>query len=347
MIFRQDAFGRYGKQKVTRYTLVNQHGTKISVLNYAGILQEFSVLDDGKRQQLLLKSDDLSNYTDNDLYLNHIVGRTAGRIKDASFKLNGQDVSLLENENGNSLHGGPQGFSFQFFQVDQADDRGKIVLSKQMTAAEDGFPGDLLLTVSYELSEDDRLTVTFTGQQTGTDGVFNPTLHTYFNLADDEVGDITGHDLWLNSHQHLAFDASKAPDGRLIDNQGPFDLKNQPDLGKALEQLKKMTAEGGFDDVFLLDQAHRVDTDPAAVITDRSSGRQVRLYSTRNAIVAYSADAIDRALTFNHGAAHPWTAMALEAQTAPNSENIPSLGDVVIRAGSTQTVSIDYQYRHL
>ncbi|MFT9266389.1 aldose epimerase family protein [Oenococcus sp.] len=347
MIFRQDAFGRYNKQKVIRYTLVNQHGTKISVLNFAGILQEFSVLDAGKRRQLLLKSDDLSNYTDNDLYLNHVVGRTAGRIKNASFPLNGQNISLLENENGNSLHGGPQGFSFQFFQVEQADDRGKIVLSKQMTAAEDGFPGDLLLTVSYELSEDDRLTVTFAGRQTHADGVFNPTLHTYFNLADDEVGDITGHNLWLNSDQHLAFDASKAPDGHLIVNQGPYDLKNQPDLGKALEQLQKTTSEGGFDDVFLLDPDNRAGTDSAAVITDRSSGRQVRLYSTRNAIVAYSADAIDRGLTFNHGAARPWAAMALEAQTAPNSENIPSLGDVVIKDGSTKTFSIDYQYCHL
>lgn len=335
----KEVFGSYQGKDVLQYSLTNRSGTRISVLNYAGILREFSVIDDQKRVQLLLRSDRLADYTDNSMYLNHIIARTAGRIKDARFELNGKEIELPANENGNSLHGGPHSFAKSFFDIKADSDKNRIILEKTLSTADDGFPGSLKLKIIYQLDENDLLSVSFIGQQSESDGVFNPTLHTYFNLADQGNDDVTDHQLWIDSDKHLEVDQGKNPTGKLLANQGPFDLKNQPDLGQALFQLKKTIPEGGFDDVFFL-KGHS----PAAVLKDKISGRKVEISSLRNALVVYTSNGLDNGIELNHGSSHPWIGVALEAQTAPNSENQPSLGNVSIKKDQVITRKIEYLY---
>lgn len=341
MKFVKTHFGSYENQKVIKYTLENDHGTRISVLNYAGIWQEFSVLEHGQRRQLLLQSDSIQNYTNNDLYMNRVIARTAGRIRNGRFSLNDQNIQTSQNENKHSLHGGENGFAKQFFDVITHPDQRQIVLKKTLTESDDTFPGSLDLTVIYTLTESDKVTISFIGKQTVADGVFNPTMHAYFNLAEETVHDIQGHDLWLNSQQHLEMDAQKIPTGQLISNQAAFDLKNNPNLGQALTSLQKAVPEAGFDDVFVIDGHAK---GPIAHLTDRQSNYEIAIYSKRNALVVYTANGLHDDLSLNHGGGQPWIGVALEAQTLPNSENIPSFGDVTLAQDSQRKESISYQF---
>ena len=323
-------FGTYKGRDVQRYTIENARGTRLSVLDFGGIWQEFSVLDGGERVNLLLASDDLAGYTQNPFYINRVIGRTAGRIDGGRVG----NTQIPGNEGENVLHGGMHGLSEQFFDV--TVDANKIQLTTQMTRAIDGFSGTLDVTVTYTLSDEDAVTISFTGKQSEADGVFNPTSHVYFNLGD--TADVTAHDLWVNSTQHLAVRADKIPTGEFVANAGSaFDLEKQSDLGGALAELAD-TAEGGFDDIFVV-------TGPKiAVLRDRKSGRQITLESTRNGLVVFTGNSFTADMALNHGAGHAWEAVALEAQTLPNSMNLPQFGDVTLRAGETVTHEIIYRY---
>ncbi len=339
--YNKKIIDKYKGKDVIEYSLINNKGTKIAVLNFAGILSEFSVIDNKKRVQLLLKPEKFEDFVNNSTYLNHVIARTGGRIKNATFKLNGKQIKLAANENGNTLHGGPNSFAKNFFDVKVDKNNSQIILTKKLSEKDDSYPGSLTLKVVYTLTKNNEIKISFKGTQEGEDGVFNPTLHSYFNLANDNKTDITGHNLWVNSDKHLEVDNEKNPTGKFINNSGPFNLKEHSNLNNVLHELEKSTKEKGFDDTFIVN--HK-DQNPIAVLKDNNSGRQISVYSKRNALVVYSSDGMEKNIKFNHGLSHPWIAMALEAQTAPNSENVPNLGNVTIKKGETKTYTIEYKY---
>ncbi|AZZ61012.1 hypothetical protein DSM07_06710 [Oenococcus sp. UCMA 16435] len=188
------------------------------------------------------------------------------------------------------------------------------------------------------LTENNQVIVSFLGRQSKADGVFNPTLHAYFNLGQSD--DILDHSLLINSQKHLQLNSAKIPTGRLVDNQGPFDLAQHPNLKAPLARLKKTSKEQGFDDVFVINCPH---TGPIARLKDLNSNYELTITSDRNALVVYTANQIDPSLHLNHSA-KPWSAVALEAQTLPNSENLTSLGNVTLLKDSYRKESISYQF---
>ncbi|WP_050497108.1 replication initiator protein A [Oenococcus oeni] len=188
------------------------------------------------------------------------------------------------------------------------------------------------------LTENNQVIVSFLGRQSKADGVFNPTLHAYFNLGQSD--DILDHSLLINSQKHLQLNAAKIPTGRLVDNQGPFDLAQHPNLKAPLARLKKTSKEQGFDDVFVINCPH---TGPIARLKDLNSNYELTITSDRNVLVVYTANQMASNLHLNHSA-KPWSAVALEAQTLPNSENLTSLGNVTLLKDSYRKESISYQF---
>lgn len=332
-------FGRMDGQPVMRYTLENDQQMRLSVLNYGGIVQEFSVLDGQDRINLVLSSADMTGF-DNGYNINRAIGRTAGRIGNASWTQDGRTVTVPANEGSNNLHGGPDGLANQFFTVQLENDQ--IILTKTLHQAEDGFPGDLAVTIVYTLSEDNTVSITFKGQQDGTNGVFNPTQHLYFNLGSRD--DIKEHQLWLNSQKRLAVGPDKVPTGELSTNAGsPYAVQPPVKLADLLTQLQAVSTEQGLDDAYLVSA---MADEPVATLRDLPSGRQVDIYSQRNAIVAFTASQLtdQEVVGTNHGDGHPYIALALEAQNLPDSEHQPDFGDVTIQAGESQSYTIRYHY---
>lgn len=346
MKFTQEKFGEYQNQTVNIYTLENQNGTRLSVLNYAGIWHQFSILKpDNQRVNLLLSANNLDGYTNNPYFINRIIGRVAGRIKDAKWTQNDQMIQTIPNEGNNSLHGGANGLHNQFYQVEVDENLGTITLSTKIDETIDSFPGSLDFKTVYTLFEDDKVQIDFTGTQSQKDGVFNPTIHGYFNIGNSQETDILNQSLQLASKRHLAVDDGKVPTGNFVENQNTaFDFSQTRKISQAIDQLKNQSETQAFDDIFEVDGS---DNQPIATLTDPDNQNALEVYSNRNGLVVFTPDNLPSEAALNRGNGHPYQAIALEPHVLSNSQNIPEFGEVWLKDGETRTESISFNYRDI
>ncbi|CAH0418066.1 aldose epimerase family protein [Periweissella ghanensis] len=345
MTVTSEEYGQYNGEVIYRYTIENQHQTRLRILSYAGIIQEFSVNDVGQRINLVLSFDDLAGFTENGYNFNRVIGRHAGRIGQAQWTGVNGVITVPANEKGNSLHGGPQGIGNQVFtgQIDTLNEA--VSLNYQAKEAIDGYPGDLAVNIKYQLTNDDQVIITLSGTQTGAPGIFNPTVHTYFNLSDPAVTDVTQMSLQVASESRLVLNDDKVPTGEIVPVVNAlYDFTDITNLGERLENFKAMTVEKGLDDAFVV--AGDLNT-PAATLIDDASQRQINVYSDRNGIILYTAnDLNDAQMALNRGTGHPYEGLAIEAQNLPDAVNHPDFGDITIQPDETKSYQIIYQYDH-
>lgn len=341
MNITKEGFGTYNNQQVDQYTLTNDNNVSIAVLTFAGLWREFNVPSKGKTQNILLNAASVASYNNNPFYVGRVIGRIAGRLKDGQFSLNGIDYQVDQNEGHNMLHGGKNGFANQVWQATtkQTSTSVAITLTKTMTAAMDQFPGTMPVSVTYTLRNDNSVTLTFTASS-DKDTLFNPTSHAYWNLADDDTDNILKHTLQINSANHLDVDAEKIPTGKLLPNQGtPFDFSQPVELKTAIDGMSN-TTEKGFDDIVEVNGSSET---PIATLTDQASGRKLKIFSQRNGLIVFTANSMNSDATFNRGLGHPYEAVALEAQTLPDTPHHPAFGDVTLKANETKTYEIKYE----
>lgn len=333
-IYEED-FGEYQGQKVIKYTLENSKQTRLSVLNFAGIIQEFSVVDDAKRVNLILSSEKLEDFTKNPFCINRVIGRTAGRITNATVTIGNRSYSLEKNENNNNLHGGTNGLGNSFFDVSVDKQNNKIVLSTKQEEQNDQFPGDLEVQIIYSLTEKDQVKVEFIGKQEKTDGYFNPTIHGYFNVADDGIDDMSMQLLTINAKQRLELNEQKQPTGNFKDNLDDYDFSDGKQVRKNIE----------FDEIYHID--HNSDNFVASLF-DKSSKRKLNIYSNTNALVIFNGLNLTE---FNGGqnafstdANQKNNSIALEAQMLPDSMHHLNFESVLIKENQSKSYEIMYEY---
>ena len=229
----------YQDQAVTEYTIENDNGVKLSILSWGATLHKLTVPTETGDHNLVLSYHKLADYLDNPFYVCMGIGRTGGRITRGQVTLNGTTTQLDTNEGHNTLHGGPHGFNTVNWAgaLDTSDpQQAKIILTHTFKHTDDSFPGDLTAKMIYALDNQDRVTLTFEANSTALT-LFNPTLHVYFNLSDDQL--ISGQTLQVNSQEHLALDDEKLPTGKMIANAGtPYDFADGQNLGQAIRGLQ-------------------------------------------------------------------------------------------------------------
>lgn len=346
MTIVKTAFGQYQGHSVNRYTLENQHHTRLSILDYAGIVQEFSILDNGVRINLVVSSDQILGFTDNNYNFNRIIGRNAGRITNGTWKQDGKVIHVPINENGHSLHGGNDGLGHQFFDVETNDVNNEITLKCTLTPDIDGYPGILKTSVNYRLTDDDQVIVSFEGTQSVTAGIFNPTLHMYFNLSNPDAADISGMTLQINANERLEITNDKVPTGKLVPISGTiYDFRFATALGPRLQQFATLTSEKGLDDAYVVQTDY---DEPVAILTDVDSHREIKIFSDRQGLVVYTANDLQAtAAHLNRGIGHPYEGVAIEAQGLPDAPNHDNFDATIIQPLATQKYKIMYQYTHL
>lgn len=335
-------FGHHEGKKVTKFSLTNNNGVTISVLDFAGIWQEYSVPGQDGLTNLLLSADNLQAYLDAGYCIAQTIGPVANRIAGAHFVIDGHDYQLVANEKDNLIHGGNKSWKKQFWEVStkQEGDCGQIILHRQFTPADDDFPGNRDIHVVYTLFDDDSVSIDFYGE-TDQSTLFNPTNHTYWNLADAGQATIENQALQLNSNYHLQVRDGKIPTGRLIANQGAYDFSHRRKLGEALQQMLT-TPEKGFDDYFVVTPSSSFAHQPIAVMSDPDSGRQVKVFSDRNSLVMYTANGMPNRAKLNRPM-RSWVALALEPQTLIDAIHHPAFGDTVLRPLEPKHYQIRYE----
>lgn len=337
MEITQEVAGTIAGQSVTKYLLTNQQGTRVSVLTWGATLQEFSVVEGDRHQQLVVGESDITAYDHNGYCLCQALGRVAGRIAGAQFDLDGQTVHLEANEGKNAIHGGPHGFRNVNWsgETKKTADTASVVLTHTVTPAEDRYPGTLTTSITYTLTAENRLEISFTGTS-DADTLFNPTIHTYFNVTDDQHS-IDKQWLLLSGNQRLELKGDKTPSGKKLPTAGTgYDFSQPRTIADGLAQLKKDGAVE-YDDAFVVKPSA---TTPIAAIGDAAGHRRVAVYSDRDGLVVFTANPTDA----KRAEVRDYNALALEAQALPDAIHHDDFGDIVLPANHPVTHTIAYQY---
>ncbi len=257
-------------------------------------------------------------------YLGASVGRYANRIANACFPLDGREVRVTPNEGANQLHGGPDGFGRRLWGVTEAtstDDGGQVTMALRSPAGDQGFPGTVTVTATYELSGD-RLRITYRGE-TDAPTVLNVTNHGYWNL--DGSPTVSDHHLALAADAVLPVDDACIPTGPPTTVEGtPFDLRARTRLGPVIAALPP-----GLDHCYALRGAVG-ELRGAAVLDSPVSGRWMAVLTDQAGLQVYTGNGLGAPF-------QPHGAVCLETQLFPDTPNRPELGSAVLRPGQTYT----------
>lgn len=329
MEFFEDSFGKVNDKKVIRYTVVNKNNVKMSVLDYGGIWQQYSIPCDTGSFNLLLSADSIEAYLDAGYSIGQLIGPVANRIDEGKFEIDGQAYQLEQNEGTNNIHSGSAGWQNHFWEVEVEieDDYGRIILHNHYSPISDGMPANTDIDIIYTLHNDNSVTIDLDGQ-TDAPTLFNPTSHTYWNLSQNDPT-IEKQILTINSDYHLEVNANKIPTGKLLSNVGAYNFKNGQLLGAALKEMNKLP-EKGFDDFFVVTPSTTFEGKPIATLENPATNLRMRMYSDRNALVMFSANGLPNSVNLNRNG-QTWAALALEAQSLPDAPHHPEFGDITMR----------------
>jgi aldose 1-epimerase len=332
-------FGRMADgTPIELYRLKSQQ-LKAECMTYGASLVSLQAPDrSGKRDHVVLGFDELDGYVQDrrsksPSFLGSTVGRYANRIAGARFYLEGKEYTLAKNNGANSLHGGPGGFYNVAWKAEEIENGVTFhYLSKD---GEEGFPGNLMTTVRYKLTEADLQIEYFASTDSTT--VVNLTNHSYFNLAGAERGPILSHRLRLCASRFTPTDAGMIPTGELRSVGGtPLDFRDATAIGERIgAPEEQVRLAQGYDHNFVLDDSSG-NLKLAAKLHDPLSGRVLETWTTEPGIQFYSGNYLDGTLCGRGGVRYgKYSALCLETQHFPDSPNQPAFPSTVLRAGET------------
>ncbi len=321
---------------VTCFTLTNDHGISVKLLDMGGVITEVNVPDRrGAVGNVVLGLGNLPAYRAT-ATLNALVGRYANRLKNG-FSLDGTHFTLAAKENGVTLHGGvdPYGARLWSAQPSATATTASVRLSLVSADGDQGFPGTLDIRVTYSLTDADDFQLDYAAS-TDKATVVNLTNHLYFNLAGNGSGTVYGQQLKVFADQYTPVDADMVPTGDLAPVAGtPFDFRELRPIGARIRSNEpQMVIAHGYDHNFVLRKPSGPMPALAAIMFDPGSGRILELRTTEPGLQVYSANFMTGALVSAAGTTlRQGDGLALEPQHFPNSPNVVTFPSTVLRPG--------------
>jgi aldose 1-epimerase len=331
------------------YTLVNQKGMEAKVTNFGAILVSLKTTDrHGALGDVVLGYDTFEQYLNTRRYFGATVGRYANRIAKGLFTLDGQTYTLAHNNGENSMHGGVHGFHKAVWEALAIAGPPQAVEFTYLSAdGEEGFPGNLSVTVRYTLTDANELQIDYSAT-TDRPTVVNLTNHSFFNLAGEGVGDVLHHVVTIAADRFTPVDGSMIPTGELRSVDGtPFDLRHPTEIrthiDEADEQLR--LANKGYDHNYVLNHTPG-KLGLAARIAETSSGRVMEVYTTEPGMQFYTGNNLDPADRGKSGHAYPpRSAFCVETGHFPDSPNHPEFPSTVLRPGTQFHSTTVFRFR--
>ena len=311
------------------YTLVNTKGLKARLMTYGATLVSLEVPDrSGKPGDIVLGYDTLDGYLKTSPYFGSIVGRYGNRIAKGRFTLDGITYKLATNDGENHLHGGVKGFDKVVWTAEpvRESDAVGVRFSHLSRDGEEGYPGNLSVSVLYTLTNENELKISYEAV-TDKPTPVNLTHHSYFNLAGE--GDILGHELMINADAYTPVDAGLIPTGEIRPViHTPFDFTTPHAIGERIGQV-----EGGYDHNFVL-RREGGSVAVAARVFEPESGRLMEILTTEPGLQFYSGNFLDGTITGKGGRLYQKHAgFCLETQHFPDSPNKPNFPSTILRPG--------------
>jgi len=315
------------------YTLSNESGMTVQVTTYGGIITSLRVPDRaGRLGDVVLGYDSLDGYLARNPYFGCIVGRFANRIAGGRFTLDGVTYQLAVNNGPNHLHGGLVGFDKRVWraEVGRSDGAVCLVLSYLSKDGEEGYPGNLYVTVTYALTRDNALRISYRAR-TDKPTILNLTNHTYFNLAG--AGDILDHEVMINANCFTPVNKALIPTGELQPVGGtPLDFRQPSRVGARINDPHEQLARaGGYDHNFVINGAPG-ELRLAARVYEPTHGRVLEVRTTEPGMQFYTGNFLDGTITGKGGGVYAQrSGLCLETQHFPDSPNQPAFPSTVLR----------------
>ena len=319
-----------GKQ-VGLFLLKNGNLTA-AITNYGGRIVSLCAPDkNGQTADVVLGFKSIDDYLKaTGVYHGAIVGRVIGRIAKGTFELDGKTQSLPINNGANHQHGGLKGFHNQVWEVKTVTDS-SIVLFYSSVDGEMGYPGNLQVEATYQLTSNNELTLKLLATTDKTT-IVNLTNHAFFNLAGEGNGSILDHILTIPSNYFCKVNSDKIKTGELLKVTGtPFDFRKGKSIGKDIiletfdEQLKIGT---GYDQSYVLKKKQSSKIVLAATVVDPKSGRKLEVMTNNLGVHFFSANFFKGIDIGKMGKPfHFRESFALETQdyTTPNQKSFPTI----------------------
>ncbi|WP_345951162.1 MULTISPECIES: aldose epimerase family protein [unclassified Mucilaginibacter] len=333
-----------GKQ-TKLYVLKNSKGVQAAITNYGGRLVSMLVPDkSGKMVDVVAGAGSVDGFEDaKGNYYGALIGRYGNRIGNAKFTLEGKEYKLPANNGPNTLHGGKEGFDVKVWDAKQVDDH-TLELSYLSADGEQGFPGNLKTTVTYKLTDDNALEISYNAT-TDKPTVVNLTNHAYYNLNGNGSGSILKHSLQLAADAYTPVDSTLIPTGKIAPVDGtPFDFRKATTIGARINEGDEQLKNGqGYDHNFVLNK-HDLKT-PIATVQGDNTGIVMEVFTEEPGIQFYSGNFMKGEFKFKNDVKDDnRTAFALETQHFPDSPNKPSFPSTELKPGQTYKTTTIYKF---
>lgn len=331
------------------YTLTNSKGMEVSITNYGGALVAIMVPDrEGKMANVIQGHDSIKGVIESpEPFLSTLVGRYGNRICKGKFTMNDKEYSLAINNGPNHLHGGPTGFHARVWDAEQINGQ-ELVLRYISAYYEEGFPGELKMTVKYSLSEDNELIIDYRGT-TNKKTIVNMTSHGFFSLAgiDTPTSEALNNILTINADFFIPIDETSIPTGEILKVEGtPFDFRSPHTVGERIGNTsdQQIVNGTGYDHCFVLNKCEPGVLSYAVKCVEPNSGRCLEMWTTEPGVQFYSSN-WHNGLVGTHGTTYgKYSALCFEAQHFPDSPNRSYFPSCVLKPGEVYKQKTVYKF---
>lgn len=332
---------------VELFTLMNGCGMEASIATYGGVITRLTAPDRaGSMADVVLGYDSLDEYLNDCCFFGCVVGRVANRIADARFTLDGVEYTLDKNHGKHQLHGGSKGFNCKVWGAEVAEtvDGPCLILSYLSRDGEQGYPGNLDVTVVYTLL-DDGLRMEYRATSDAAT-VVNLTNHSYFNLSAHPEKDCLEHVLTIPASRFMETDKDQIPTGKLANVAGgPLDFTGPAVIRSRINvESEPLSIGQGYDHYFVLDDESE-SLRLAGRVYEPATGRVLEVHTTKPGVQFYSGNHMPESIPGKSGVIYGFrSGFCLETQDftdAPNRAEFPS---IVLRPGDEYRHTTVYQF---
>jgi aldose 1-epimerase len=335
--------------KVEAVTLTNGAGLSAKIMTLGATLQSLVVPDkSGHKDDVVLGYDTAAEYLAHPDYFGASVGRYANRIAKGKFSIDGKAYTLVTNDGPNSLHGGTKGFDKRMWKIDSVTSGAdaKVVFSYISADGEEGFPGELKVTATWSLNEQNELKLEYRAT-TSKPTVLNLTNHSYFNLSGNDARDVMGNMVTLHAERFTPVDATLIPTGERRAVAGtPFDFRSAHRVGDRIRDAhdQQIRYGRGYDHNFIVDGAAG-SLRPAAVVQEPVSGRTLEMSVSAPGVQFYTGNFLDGTF-FGKGqrSYRQGDSICLEPGVFPDSPNHPDFPTSRLNPGQAYVNTIVYKF---
>lgn len=353
MSIKKELFGKTKQgEAVHAYRLKNQKGMEVTLLDFGAIIQKIVVPDkNGVMEDVVLGFETVAGYETDQNGLGAFVGRHANRIGGAKFTLDGIEYHLDKNDGENNLHGAEPRYNKVMYEVEcyEEEEGSAVEFSRLSPDMEQGFPGNLDISVTYTLTENNELVIEYVGISDKST-IVNLTNHSYFNLSGHKSGSIENHKMRICADYFTPTDDALIPTGEIRSVDGtPMDFRTLKRIGDDIDSDYEPLKQGnGYDHNFVLKKYEKDEVPMVAELVDEKTGRKMEVFTDLPGIQIYTGNGLSVTENGKEGATyHKREGVCFETQFFPDSCNKKEFPSCVLEAGEEYDYVTIYKFSNL